>query len=206
MNKLLDAQTGPISRLEKKLLRKLLNKYNRLFARSETDIGQMKVDPIDIQLTDGNKPIKNQPYRCNPQMHTLEQQIVKLKLANLIEPADSPWAAPVVMVTKPDGSWRFCVDFRKVNNLTIKDSYPLPRTDDTLASLAGATIFTSLDLISGYHQLPLSKEAQRIATFTSHIGTFSYKSLPFGLVNAPAAFQRAMDSILGKYKYIFLLV
>ena len=207
LNKLLDAQTGPISRLEKKLLRKLLNKYNRLFARSETDIGQMKVDPIDIQLTDGSKPIKNQPYRCNPQMRVeIEQQIVKLKLANLIEPADSPWAAPVVMVTKPDGSWRFCVDFRKVNNLTIKDSYPLPRTDDTLASLAGATIFTSLDLISGYHQLPLSKEAQRIATFTSHIGTFSYKSLPFGLVNAPAAFQRAMDSILGKYKYIFLLV
>ena len=108
-----------------------------------------------------------------------------------IEPSDSPWSAPVVLVTKKDGGTRFCVDYRRLNNATVKDASPLTRIDDTLDMLAGKQWFSTLDLASGYWQVSLSQEARIKTAFATH-----FKVMPFGLCNAPATFERLMDRVL----------
>ena len=115
----------------------------------------------------------------------------------LLRPSTSPWASPVVMVKKKDGSMRFCVDFCKMNDATIKDAHPLPRIDDTLESLHGAQYFTTLDLKSGYWQVPIKEEDKEKTAFRTSSGQlYEFNQLPFGLCNAPATFSRLMDRTL----------
>ena len=115
----------------------------------------------------------------------------------VIRPSISPWASPVVMVKKKDRSMRFCVDFRKVNDVTIKDAHPLPRIDDTLESLHGAKFFSILDLKSGYWQLPIREQDKEKTAFRTCSGQlYEFNQLPFGLCNAPATFSRLMDRAL----------
>ena len=108
----------------------------------------------------------------------------------------SPWASPVVIVPKKDGSKRFCVDYRRLNAVTRRDVYPLPRIDDILDAAGGAKYFSSLDLASGYWQVELDQEAREKSAFTTHRGLFEFTRMPFGLCNAPATFQRLMQAIL----------
>ena len=115
---------------------------------------------------------------------------------DVIEPASSEWASPVVLVPKPDGSMRFCVDYRRLNALTIRDSYPLPRMDECIDSLGDAQLFSTLDCNSGYWQIPVEPSDRDKTTFTSHEGTFRYTRMPFGLTNAPATFQRVVNMTL----------
>ena len=115
--------------------------------------------------------------------------------AGVIEPATSEWASPVVLITKKDGSIRFCVDYRKLNALTVKDSYPLPRMDECLDSLGDATIFSTLDCNSGYWQIPIEERDRDKTAFVTHCGVHRFKRMPFGLCNAPATFQRALDML-----------
>ncbi|CAF3890410.1 unnamed protein product [Rotaria sp. Silwood1] len=124
----------------------------------------------------------------------------------IIEPANGPYAAPVTLQPKKDGSLRFCVDFRQLNSATVHDVYPIPRIDDTLDQLRSATYFTSTDLKSGFWQIELDKESRPKTAFVTHAGLYHFTVMPFGLTNAPATFLRLMDLVLGGLKWSCALV
>ena len=126
-------------------------------------------------------------------MDTLVQEMLEQKV---IEPSESPWASPIVLVQKKNGGVRFCVDYRKLNGLTKLDEFPLPRIDDTLDLLSGARYFITLDLASGYWQVAKEESSKEKTAFTMYSGLYQFKKMPFGLVNAPATFQRLMKVVL----------
>ena len=125
---------------------------------------------------------------------------------NVIKTSNSPWTSPIVFVQKKDGTTRFCVDYRKVNAVTRKDAYPLPRVDDTLNTLAGSKWFSTLDLISGYWQVEMSPEHREKTAFCTTEGLFEFNVTPFGLCNAPATIQRLMDMVLAGLQWSSCLV
>jgi transposase InsO family protein len=160
-------------------------------------LGQVNTTHHRIELKPGSKPIHSHPYRAGPRAREAEAaEVQRMLKAGVIEQAHSEWASPVVLVPKPDGSMRFCVDYRRLNALTMKDSYPLPRMDECIDSLGDATIFSTLDCNSGYWQIPVHPEDRDKTTFTSHEGLYRFLRMPFGLTNAPATFQRMVDMIL----------
>lgn len=118
----------------------------------------------------------------------------------VIEPAMSEWASPVVFAPKKDEKLRFCVDYRKVNAMTVRDTYPLPRMDECIDSLGGATIFSTVDCNNGYWQTKIPEADRNTTTFSSHHGLFLFIRMPFELKNAPASFQRAVDIIMSRVK------
>ena len=147
------------------------------------------------------------PYRQGlPAREKTIEIIQQMMEQDVIEPCTSEWASPVVFAPKKDGSTRFCVDYRRLNAVTKPDVYPLPRMDDCLDSLGDAMIFTTLDANSGYWQLPVAEEDRDKTTFTTFAGTFRYKRMPFGLRNAPATFQRALDIILSGVRWQTCLI
>src|SRR5437867_9987142 len=124
----------------------------------------------------------------------------------IIEPAASPWASNLVVVTKKDGSLRLCVDFRGVNNVTRKDSYPLPRIADCLDALGSANYFSTFDLRSGYFQIAMEEDDRDKTAFLTRRGSYRFTAMPFGLCNAPATFQRLMDVVTIGLNYEICLV
>jgi len=170
-------------------------------------LGELSVTTHRIDLQPGAKPVYQAPYRAGAKAREIEREEVERMLkADVIEPAISEWASPVVLITKKDGSVRFCVDYRKLNALTVKDSYPLPRMDECLDSLGDAVVFSTLDCNSGYWQIPIDLKDRDKTAFVSHCGVHRFKRMPFGLCNAPATFQRALDMLLAKVKWVNALV
>ena len=133
-------------------------------------------------------------------------EIDNMLKAGVIEPSSSEWASPIVFGPKKDGKLRFCVDYRKLNALTIRDSYHIPRMDECIDSLGDAGIFSTLDANSGYWQVEIHPEDKDKSAFSSHFGLFRFTRMPFGLRNAPATFQRVMDVILSSVRWQFALV
>ncbi|KAJ8017967.1 hypothetical protein HOLleu_44301 [Holothuria leucospilota] len=177
-------------------VRELLINNADVFARSKEDLG--RTDLVQHTINTGTaKPIRQPPRRL-PIHHKgeAEEQIQKMLKNDVIEPSASAWASPVVLVRKKDGSTRFCVDYRKLNEVTEKDSYPLPRIDDTLDTLAGSKWFCTLDLASGYWQVEVKESDQPKTAFVTYGGLYQFKVLPFGLCNAPATFERLMERVL----------
>ena len=151
----------------------------------------MKIDTGNIC------PIKLRPYRTPlNNRRVIDDAVDEMIDAKIIQRSQIPWSLPVVIVDKKDGSKRFCVDFRKLNQITKKNSYPLPVIDDILAILGKAKYFTSLDLKSGYWQVLMNKEEKEKTAFASHRGLFEFNGMPFGLSNAPAVFQELMSIVL----------
>lgn len=160
-----------------------------------------------IRLEANTRPISQPPRRIAPAIRNkVDEMIEKLLHEGLIKPSKSPWGSPIVVVPKKGGDIRICVDYRKLNSYTIKDVYPLPRMDDILDALSNATVFSTLDLASGYHQVPMAEESQPLTAFVTHQGLFEYTRMPFGLCNAPATFQRLMDTVLSGLKWKKCLV
>jgi RNase H-like domain found in reverse transcriptase/Reverse transcriptase (RNA-dependent DNA polymerase) len=151
--------------------------------------------------TSGN-PVFQHPYRAGPEARRVEQEEVDRMLKmGVIEPSCAEWASPVFLIPKPDGSTRFCVDYRKVNSLTARDVYPLPRMDECLDSLGEAKYFTTLDANTGFWQIEVHPDDRDKTTFSWHAGMYRFLRMPFGLVNAPATFQRAMDILLCEVRW-----
>ena len=126
----------------------------------------------------------------------IDTEITKMLEQGIVKPSKSSWSSFIVLVKKKDGSWRFCVDYRKLNSVTHRDAYPLPRIDATLDSLAGSTYFTTLDLASGYWQVKIEDQDKEKTAFSTPNGHFEFNVMPFGLTNAPATFQHLMECTL----------
>ncbi|XP_019888240.1 uncharacterized protein LOC109611168 [Ooceraea biroi] len=158
--------------------------------------GNCNVIQHKIELTD-SRPIKQTPRRIPLHLRAEVDKIIEgMKEQGVIEESQSPWVSPAVMVKKKDGTIRFCVDYRKLNDVTVKDSYPLPRIDDILDQLAGNTWFTTLDLKSGYWQVSLASKDKEKTAFSIGRGLWQFTVMPFGLYNAPATFERLMEKVL----------
>ena len=173
----------------------LLVKYQAIFPQ-KGEIGQTKVLQHKIRTGDA-PPVRQRPRRTHFYQREESRKVLQEMLdSNNVRPSSRPWASPVVLVKKKDGSLRFCVDFLKLNSLTRKDAYSLPRIDDTLNSLADSKWFTTLDLASGYWQVEICPEDREKTAFCTPDGHFELNMMPFGLCNAPATFQRLMDIVL----------
>ncbi|CAM5087647.1 unnamed protein product, partial [Natator depressus] len=158
--------------------------------------------------TGNARPIKVQPYRVSPQAKTaIEREIQDMLQMGVIRPSGSAWASPVVLVPKPDGERRFCVDYHKLNAVTRPDNYPMPRTDELLEKPGRAQFISTLDLTKGYWQVLLDESAKERSAFTTQVGLYEFNVLPFGLQNATATFQRLVDGLLvglGEYAVAYL--
>ena len=185
----------------KQQLEELLYCYSDVFSKSEYDRGCTNIIQHRIDTQD-NPPLR-QSLRPQPRAHlpVIDQLLNDMQQQGVIEPCNSEWTSNVVLVKKKDGSVRFCVDYRRLNLLTKKDAYPLPRIDRCPDTLAGSMWYSTFDLRSGFHQVAMDPRDINKTTFVCHRGTFRYPKMPFGLCNAPASLQRLMDIVLTGLNY-----
>ena len=196
-----------LSGKEQNDLKLLLNKNRDIFSKSTFDVGQTDVLHHEIPVPYSVSPIKQAVRRRPPEEHNeINRQVDELLRKGLIEPSTSPWASQVLLVEKKDGTKRLCIDYRSVNSVTIKDSFPLPRIDDSLDMLSGNAYFTSLDLTQGYYQVPILPKDRSKTAFQTANGLYEYKVMPFGMTGAPAMFQRLMTCVLSGLQWQQCLV
>jgi len=208
----IDFSQAKVSSEHKDQMINLLQRNRDLFAKSTAQLTQTETLSMNIDVGQ-SPPISLRPYRTPLNMRQyVDKAVDEMLEAGIISPSESPWAFPIVIVKKKaDGTncqdkeqkstgdtadkWRFCVDYRALNKVTKRISHPLPLIDDILASLGKARYFTTLDMISGYWQIPMSKSSKELTAFTCHRGLFQFNRMPFGLVNAPAIFTKLVNSV-----------
>ena len=172
-------------------------------------MGHTNATKHKIVLKDPDTPPFKEHFRriLPPQLDEVREHLKLMLDAGVIQPSNSPWCNAVVLVRKKDGSLHFCIDFRKLNSLTVKDSHPLPHICETLESLAGAAHYSTFDMNSGFWQVPMDKESKQYTAFTlGSMGLYEYESMPFGLCNALPTFQRLMQNCLGKLNLTYCLI
>ena len=187
-------------------LNQLLNEYEDIFAAELHELG--RVNQVQHIIDTGNeRPIRQRAYRATlPDQQFISEEIQKMVNAGIARPSTSPWTSPIVVATRKNGKKRLCVDYRKVNCITKKDAYPLPRIDEMMDALGEARWFSSTDLTNGFWQVGMHPDSVQKTAFISREGLFEFNVMPFGVCNGPATFQRAMDSMLGNYNWKFAMV
>ena len=177
-------------------LHHFLGEHHEAFSLDPNERGETDLLTMEIE-TAGAAP-KKQPARRMPFAVRSEvaKQLRDMQAAGVVQPSSSPWASPVVMVRKRDGTHRFCVDYRELNAVTKADTFPLPRIDDLLDQLGEARYFSTLDLAAGYWQIRMHPDSAEKTAFITPQGLYQFQVMPFGLTNAPSVFQRLMERVL----------
>ena len=200
-------EAWPTEQAEK--ARSLLKEYHNIFSLEKHDTGHTKAAKHKIILKDPHTPPFKERF-CRIPLPQLDEVRAHLKMmldAGVIRPSNSPWCNAVVLVREKDGSLCFCIDFRRLNSVTVKDSHPLPRICETLESLVGAAHYTTIDMNSGFWQVPMDDESKQYTAFTlGSMGLYECESMPFGLCNAPPTFQRLMLNCLGELNLTYCLI
>ena len=187
----------------------LYEEYKDIFADLPKELPPSRTHDHSIDLLPDAQPPSKSPYRMSlTELDELRKQLDKLLESGFIQPSKSPYGAPVLFVKKKDNTMRLCIDYRMLNNITIKNKYPLPRIDELLNRLSGARYFSKLDLQSGYHQIRIKTEDVHKTAFRTRYGSFEWLVLPFGLTNAPSTFMAMMQDILREHldKYCISLL
>ncbi|KAH9084215.1 hypothetical protein Ae201684P_020467 [Aphanomyces euteiches] len=202
----IDWTDSSLSKDQRELFRKTLMKFADIFVDSSKAPGRTHLVEFSIDTGD-SPPIRSVPYRTSKaEGDIMEAELNQYLDLGLIRPSKSPWSSPVLMIRKPDGSIRFCIDYRKLNSVTVKDSYPMPRIDDLLDVLGRAKLFSTMDIASGYWNVPMAKDSIEKTAFTCKYGLYEWLVMPFGLCNAVPCFERLMENILIDYKWRTCLV
>lgn len=201
-----DMDLSALSAEQQDQVKALLGQYSSVFAAHDGDLGCTNLISHDIPLID-DAPVRQRYRRIPPsEYEAVKEHINQLLSTQVIQESSSPYASPIVLVRKKDGSLRMCVDYRQLNSKTRKDAFPLPRIDESLDALSGACWFSTLDLASGYNQVPVTEADRPKTAFCTPFGLFEWNRMPFGLCNAPSTFQRLMQRIFGDQQCQSLLL
>jgi hypothetical protein len=185
----------------------ILREYKDVFLEEVPGLPPRRDIDVSIELAPGAVPVSWTPYRMStPELVELKLQLKEMMDKGYIRPSVSPWGAPVLIVKKKDGTLRLCIDYRQLNKVTIKNKYPLPKIDDLFDQLGGVSIFSKIDLRSGYHKVRIKGEDIHKTTFQTRFGNYEFVGVPFGLTNAPATFMCLMNNVLSKFLDKFVLV
>ena len=175
----------------------LVHEYKELFSDSP-GLTQMRCHDVDVGES---RPVKQHPYRVNPRKkEIIDKEIAYMLEKKIIEPSQSEWSSPILLVPKPDGSSRLVVDYRKLNSVTRDDSYPISRIDDCIDRVGKAKYVSKFDLLKGYWQIPLTERAKEMSALVVHSGVYVFRVLPYGMKNSAATFQRVMNEVIAGLK------
>ena len=190
-----------LSAEEGEQLQAAIYEFSDVFAVDDTELGC--TDLVQHSIDTGNHPpIRQQPYRTPVvRRRKMNEMVSDMREQGVVQPSSSPWASPVVLVPKKDGTLRFCIDYRRLNSITRKDVYPLSHVDDIPIALGESKYFSSLDLASGYWQIELDEDARKKSAFTTYNGLYEFIRMPFGLCNASATFQWLMQRVIAGLEY-----
>jgi hypothetical protein len=196
-----DKESNPIEAI------RIVSEFSDVFPEELPGMPPERKVEFAIELIPGTTPISKRAYRVSgPELVELKKQIDELLEKGYIRPSTSSWAAPVLFVEKKDGTKRMCIDYRALNEVTVKNKYPLPRIEDLFDQLRGASVFSKIDLRSGYHQLKIRPSDIPKTAFITKYGLYEFMVMSFGLTNAPAYFIYLMNSVFMDYLNKFVVV